>query len=77
VICLCVVAWCSYPQTLDQWHTFLAAIVKHPSSEHFVAPQLDALPRNGDEWVVLANQNVESGGPVWLVFSVYYGGTGK
>jgi hypothetical protein len=77
VICLCVVAWCSYPQTIDQGHKFLAAIVKRPSSEPFVAPRPDALPHNNDEWVTLANQNVQSGGPVSPVFQFFYGGSGK
>jgi hypothetical protein len=77
VICLCVVAYNSYPQTIDQGQTFLAAIVKRPSSEPFVAPRPDALPSNNDEWVALANQNVESGGPVSPVFQFFYGGSGK
>lgn len=77
VICLCTIAWCSYPQTVDQGHTFLAAIVKRPSSEPFVAPRPDALPSKNDEWVALANQNVESGGPVSPVFQFFYGGSGK
>ncbi len=77
VICLCVIAFCSWPQTIDQEHSFLAAILKRPSSAHFVAPLPDALPTNNDEWVALANRNVESGGPVSPVFQFFYGGSGK
>jgi len=77
VICLCVVAYCSWPQTIVQEHSFVAAIVKRPSSEHFVAPLPDAHPKNNDDWVALANQNVESGGPVSPVFQFFYGGSGK
>jgi hypothetical protein len=81
VICLTVVAYCSWPQTTNQEHLFLAAILKRPSSDHFVAPLPDALPGLGsehnDEWVALANQNVESGGPVSPVFQNFYGRSGK
>jgi hypothetical protein len=36
------------------------------------APKSDKLPANNDEWVLLANENVASGGPVWPVFRRFY-----
>jgi hypothetical protein len=79
VLCLAVIAYNSYPQTIDQSHSFLTAILNRHSSEHFVAPLPDALrgPGHNDEWVALANQNVESGGPVSPFFQRFYGGSGK
>ena len=36
------------------------------------APKSDKIPVNNDEWVLLANENVASGGPVWPVFRRFY-----
>lgn len=35
-------------------------------------PKSDKIPTNNDEWVLLANENVASGGPVWPVFRRFY-----
>ena len=76
-LCLAVITYNSYPQTIDQSHSFLTAILNRHSSEPFVAPPPDSVPRDNDEWVALANQNVQSGGPVSPFFQIFYSGPGK
>lgn len=70
--CLFLVAFCSYPQTVSQSHSFLVAILNRSSPEKFIPPPRSALPTDNDGWVALANRNVDSGGPVSSVFQFFY-----
>jgi hypothetical protein len=36
-------------------------------------PSSDTVPKNNEEWVALANENIAGGGPVWPVFRRFYG----
>jgi hypothetical protein len=71
-ICLSIVAVCVYPQAANQSHSFLASVLNRAPSQKFVPPLLTALPSNNDEWVALANKNVNAGGPVSPVFQFFY-----
>jgi hypothetical protein len=72
VISLSVTLVCSFPQAANQYHSFLVAILHRPSSADFAPPPQNALPRDNDEWVALANKNVVSGGAVSPVFRFFY-----
>jgi hypothetical protein len=72
VICLSLIAFCAYPQVVNQSQSFLVGVHNRSSSGKFVPPLRSALPRDNDEWVALANRNVDSGGPVSPVFQFFY-----
>jgi hypothetical protein len=72
VVCLSPIALCTYPQTVEQIHSFRVAMRNRSSPGEFVPPLGSALPRDNDGRVALANRNVDSGGPISPVFQFYY-----
>ena len=53
-------------------HAYIQALSRPGTGEKAPMPQPDSVPKNNDEWVALANDNIVAGGDVWPVFRRFY-----